>query len=153
MIYILIILGIILADQLSKWLIVSNLALGQSIPILGIFKITYVQNTGAAFSILTNGTFFLIILTVIFLAVIIYCWSKPFMDRYKLAAAVIIGGTLGNFIDRIFRGYVVDFFNFTYFPVFNIADMALCCGVGLIILQIFLDKDGGENGGREADNN
>ena len=75
------------------------------------------------------------------------------MDRYKVAAAVIIAGTLGNFIDRIFRGYVVDFFNFTYFPVFNIADIALCCGVGLIILQIFLDKDGGENGGREADNN
>lgn len=148
--YLFIILAIFGVDQLTKWLVVSNLALGQSIPIVGIFKITYVQNTGAAFSILTGNTVFLIIITIIFLAIAIYCWRKPFMKPYHLAAAVIIGGTLGNFVDRIFRGYVVDFLNFTHFPVFNVADIALCCGVGLFILMIFLDKDEVNDG---AENN
>ncbi len=151
--YIVIILAILGLDQLTKWLVATNLAVGQSIPIIGIFKITYIQNTGAAFSILTGGTVILIILTLIFLVAAIYYWRKPFMEPYRLVASIIIGGTLGNFVDRLCRGYVVDFFNFTYFPVFNIADIALCCGVGLLILQILLSKDGKEDGGTEKTKN
>ncbi|MEG0874921.1 MAG: signal peptidase II [Clostridiales bacterium] len=145
MIYILMIVGILFLDQLTKWLIVANLGLGESIPLIGFFKLTYVQNTGAAFSLFSNGTLFLIILTMVFLGVMVYLWHKPFMKTYKFSVAIIIGGALGNFIDRILHGYVVDFFNFTYFPVFNIADIALCCGVGLLALQIIFDKEGETN--------
>lgn len=151
--YIIIILAILGLDQFTKWLTVSYLAVGESIPVIGIFKITYVQNTGAAFSILSGGTALLIIMTIVVLVVVAYCWRKPFMEPYRLTAAIIIGGTLGNFADRLFRGYVVDFFNFTYFPVFNVADIALCCGVGLFILQMFLDKDNREHEETTEDKN
>lgn len=147
--YIIVILGILGLDQATKWWIVSHFAIGESLTVNGLLQLTYVQNTGAAFSILSNNTLFLIILTFLVLAAVIYFWRKPYIRPYHWVLAVIVGGALGNFVDRLFRGYVVDFFQVTFinFPVFNVADIVLCCGVIFLALKILFGKEA------EADEN
>ncbi|RYM07245.1 lipoprotein signal peptidase [Sporolactobacillus sp. THM7-7] len=138
---------ILLLDQASKWLVVQNMNVGESIPILPrFFYITSLRNTGAAWSILEGQFAFFFIVTVIVLVIVIYYMQKAGRKQPLLGTslAFIIGGTLGNFIDRLFRGEVVDFihvFLFRYsYPVFNLADSSLFIGVGLMI--IYLIKDG-----------
>lgn len=146
MIYYVIALFVIAIDQISKWLIVKNMELGTSIPIIdNVLYITSHRNRGAAWGILENKMWFFYIITVVFVAFIVF-YMKKYAKTDKLlgiSLSLILGGAIGNFIDRVFRQEVVDFIHvyiFSYnYPVFNIADSALCIGVVLIIIQTLLE--------------
>lgn len=140
---------IILMDQLSKYLTRSYLALGQSIDVWGSFlRLTHLQNTGAAFSLsLPNQSYnrcFFIIVSIFATALIIYMLFKALHKLQVWAYGLILGGALGNLIDRIIFGGVTDFVDFDIpdmlgmqrFPVFNIADSAIFCGMVLLIVDI-----------------
>lgn len=146
MMYYLIALVVIAIDQFTKWLIVKNMELGESIPIIdNVLYITSHRNTGAAWGMLKGQMWFFYIITVIFVIGVIYYIQKyGKQDRFLgLSLALILGGAIGNFIDRVWRKEVVDFIHtyiFSYnFPVFNIADSALCVGVALIMIQTLLE--------------
>ncbi len=146
MMYYLIALVVIAIDQFTKWLIVKNMELGESIPIIdNVLYITSHRNRGAAWGILQNQMWFFYIITVIFVIGVIYYIQKyGKQDKFLgLSLALILGGAIGNFIDRVWRKEVVDFIHtyiFSYnFPVFNIADSALCIGVALILIQTLLE--------------
>ncbi len=140
---ILLISTIVLAlDQISKALIDITMKFGQSIPVLkNFFHITYYQNTGAAWGIMNSRTFLLISLTIIILIIIYrYMYSFKQNKRNILAFGLLIGGIVGNLLDRIIFGYVrdfLDFYVFNYdFPVFNVSDMAIVAGIFLLIIAI-----------------
>ena len=146
MIYYVIALFVIAIDRISKWLIVKNMELGTSIPIIdNVLYITSHRNRGAAWGILENKMWFFYIITVVFVVFIVF-YMKKYAKTDKLlgiSLSLILGGAIGNFIDRVFRQEVVDFIHvyiFSYnYPVFNIADSALCIGVVLIIIQTLLE--------------
>ncbi len=136
--------GIVAVDQWTKFLTVANIALYQDVPFLkGIFHFTYVQNTGAAFSSFEGAQWLFALIFAAFTAAIIYDMVKktmPFtlMERWCIAA--IYGGGLGNMIDRLRLGYVVDMIevDFIRFPVFNVADCFICCGCILLLVHLVL---------------
>ena len=137
----------LLIDQLTKWLITSNLKITETISIIpNFFRITYLQNTGGAFSILSKSLPLLIVLTVVILFIIIWIIKKmSVIDTFNIITyGILIGGILGNFIDRIRLGYVIDFLDFNigsyHYPVFNIADIMIV--VSCIILIIKNIKEG-----------
>ncbi|WP_019554165.1 signal peptidase II [Propionispira raffinosivorans] len=132
-------LVIILVDQFSKFYIQSMMNLGMSIPVIPhIFHITYILNPGAAFGILENQRIFFILIGVFILLAAMFFYPRLRQEKFPLKAgsALLLGGAVGNLIDRIQTGYVVDFFDFRIWPIFNIADIAIVCGVGLIIYTI-----------------
>lgn len=135
------------ADQLSKALIVSNLSeTARIVCIPGVVDIVYVENTGAAFSMLSAHTWLLGLVSAAFCAAIaVYMAKMKFADkRYQIIGGMLLGGALGNGIDRIFRGFVVDFIELAFirFPVFNIADIAITLGAVLLVVIITLgDKN------------
>nr|EEK66219.1 Lipoprotein signal peptidase [Bacillus wiedmannii] len=146
MIYYVIALFVIAIDQISKWLIVKNMELGTSIPLIdNVLYITSHRNRGAAWGILENKMWFFYIITVVFVVfIVIYMQKYAKTDKLLgISLGLILGGAIGNFIDRVFRQEVVDFIHvyiFSYnYPVFNIADSALCIGVVLIIIQTLLE--------------
>ena len=143
--YYLIILAVIIFDRISKVYISGNMELNSSNPVIdGIFHITYIQNTGAAFSMLEGHRLFLIALTaLLILGLLVFLVIKGNKEHWslKLALSLIISGGIGNLIDRVMYGYVVDFMDFRVWPIFNIADVSVCVGCGfLIIYIIFFDK-------------
>ena len=134
-------------DQLSKYLIISNLELHESIEIIpGIFNFTYIQNRGAAFgSFDEHRWIFLVLSTVMIVAILAFLfWKKP-QDKLLLASLILItGGGIGNMIDRVCLGYVIDFLDFGAFPnlwmwIFNVADACVCIGAGMLALWMILD--------------
>jgi len=137
---------VIAIDQVSKWIIVKEMELGESIPIIdNVLYITSHRNRGAAWGILENKMWFFYVITVIFVIFILF-YMKKYAKTDKLlgiSLGLILGGAIGNFIDRVVRKEVVDFIHtyiFSYnFPVFNVADSALCVGVALIIIQTLLE--------------
>jgi signal peptidase II len=145
--YYLIALGIIGIDQLTKWIIVKNMALYESIPVIdNFFYITSHRNKGAAWGILQGQMWFFYIVTVI-VVVAVFIYLHKYGRQYILSAiglSFILGGAIGNFIDRIFRQEVVDFFDFYIFgydfPIFNVADSALVVGVALMIIFILFEE-------------
>ncbi|MBU6374725.1 MAG: signal peptidase II [Bdellovibrionales bacterium] len=140
--------ALIFIDQWTKIIILNKFMLGESIPVISsFFNITYVRNTGAAFGFLATAhpsfrvPFFLVI-PVIALVVIGYLFRKlPERDvKTALALSLVMGGAIGNLIDRVRLGYVVDFLDFhwklqAHFPAFNVADSAICVGVALMMLD------------------
>ncbi|KGP71395.1 signal peptidase II [Pontibacillus yanchengensis] len=145
--YYLIAIGIIALDQLTKWIIVKSMALGEQIPVIEPFLyITSHRNTGAAWGILQGQMWFFYIITVIVIGAVIYYIQQYAKTNALIGVALgfILGGAIGNFIDRIFRKEVVDFVD-TYignydFPIFNVADSALVVGVGLVFIATILDE-------------
>lgn len=146
--------AIVAIDQITKLKIVESFTLGESFNVLpGLFSLTYVRNNGAAFGILAQShpefriPFFLAV-PVIALAVIAHLFRKLGPQDRKLAFALslVIGGALGNFIDRARLTFVVDFLDFywgvNHFPAFNVADSAICVGVALLMLDLAFQKDG-----------
>ena len=133
MLYILAIALCVAADQAVKLYVVSHLGLSEPAPLLpGIVELFYIQNTGGGFSILTNHTQLLTILTAAVMAVIAFLLVKKVFP-HPLAMwtlTLILGGGLGNLADRVRLGYVVDMFNFQFmnYPVFNVADILVVCG-------------------------
>jgi signal peptidase II len=133
-------------DQLTKWTIVKNMSLGESIPVIDeVFYITSHRNRGAAFGILQDQRYFFIIITLAVVGAVVYYMQKHAADKLlKFALALVLGGAIGNFSDRLIRGEVVDFLNVYIgnydFPIFNVADSALVIGVGLIFIQSFMES-------------
>ncbi|MGI6555975.1 MAG: signal peptidase II [Pseudoramibacter sp.] len=130
-------------DQIVKALAVRFLAPVTTVPIIPrVFHLTYIENTGAAFSIFAGKSIFLIVLTSALIAVLIWLLvSLPKTKAYltmNTAFALVIGGAVGNLIDRIRLGYVVDFFDFRLigFAIFNVADCFVVVGCALIMIQV-----------------
>ena len=137
----------IIIDQLTKFLVVKYMTIGQSISIIDHFLyITSHRNEGAAWGILQGKMLFFYVVTFIVIGVVILWIRRLDVKKEKLlviALSLILGGAIGNFIDRVMYQHVVDFINtyiFGYdFPIFNIADSALCIGVFLMAVDAFLD--------------
>jgi signal peptidase II len=141
--------GVVLAlDQFTKILTVRMFELHESHPVIdGLFNLTYVRNYGAAWSILSGHIWLLLLIAVLVVAGTIWKFrylTEGYSERY-LAIFLVFGGVLGNSIDRIWRGAVVDFLDFYiksyHWPVFNVADIAICCGVGIFMLSSLLRKE------------
>lgn len=147
---------LVVLDQVTKYLAMTKIGnrLIQVIP--GLFDFVYVKNTGAAFSILSNSTVILSIISVLFCIGVLIYWilKKPSHVLMKLSLTLLFAGALGNAIDRIIRGFVVDFISTSFidFPVFNVADIAITCGAVLLAIYIiFFDKDE-KNGETDSSN-
>ncbi len=131
---------IFLVDQLVKHLVTGSMHLGESIPVIkGIFHITYVLNPGAAFGMLEHQrwVFILVAVAVVLAAGIFYSRLKKESILLQTGAGLLLGGAVGNLVDRIQTGLVVDFLDFRVWPVFNIADIAICVGAGILILDMW----------------
>ena len=125
-------LVVLAVDQFTKYLVVNHFLVGESVPILeNIIHFTYVRNQGAAFGIMQGQQFIFIIATVaILVAIVIFYKELPlhnFMNRFALG--LVLGGAIGNLIDRVRLGYVIDFIDFRIWPVFNIADSSVIIAV------------------------
>ena len=136
-------LAIVFADQLSKVWIRTNLARGQSLFDIGFLRITHVHNTGAAFGLFTDQSFVLTIVAIVGIAALLFFAllshrSLPFLNSRlgRVALGLVLGGTVGNLIDRICFGYVTDFIDFKFWPAFNIADSAITIGVIILAYSI-----------------
>lgn len=136
-------IGLLIVDQLTKLAVRTNIAVGESVNILGsFFRLTHVENRGAAFSILSGKTVLLIIVTVLVMIIAI-----AYLHKHKglhwmayTSGALIISGGAGNLIDRAVAGHVTDMFDFSIFPpVFNVADIGIVVGCGLFVLYILLE--------------
>ena len=141
-IWLLVILGSVVLDQVSKILVENFLQPVGSITLIdGVFRFTYVRNKGAAFGMLSDNRWvFMIISTVAIIAMLIYLWKFRPKSLWACAAiSMIIGGGIGNMIDRVRLGYVIDFLDFCAFPnlwvwVFNVADAFVCVGGGILFV-------------------
>ncbi|MDD4623908.1 MAG: signal peptidase II [Bacilli bacterium] len=138
---------IAILDQIIKNIIVSNVAFSDSIKVIkNFFYITNINNTGAAFGILQDGGIIFIILSIIALVGLIryVIIDKNIVKLEAISYALVLGGILGNFIDRIMYGYIIDYLDFYFFgynfPVFNLADMCMVIGFMIIIFNMFISK-------------
>ncbi|WP_226578549.1 signal peptidase II [Halobacillus litoralis] len=146
-VYYIVAIAILILDQWTKWLVVTKMNIGQSIPIIeNFFYLTSHRNQGAAWGILQGQMWFFYIITIVVIGFVIY-YLHQYGKQSRFvgtALAFILAGAIGNFIDRIFRKEVVDFANtyiFTYdFPIFNVADSALVIGVIFIMIATFVDE-------------
>lgn len=135
-------------DQITKYFAVALLQGNPSIHLIGNFiRFTYVENRGAAFGILQNQRIFFIISTIVLVAFIIYMivFNKKVTNVTKLTLSLILSGAIGNFIDRLRLGYVIDFVDVRFgdfydFPVFNVADSCLVVGVIVLVILILFNK-------------
>lgn len=144
MYYFLIIIAVIILDQIIKKAVVAAMSLYESIPVIqDIFHITYIHNTGAAFSIMEGRISVLIMLPLVMIigaVIFMLIMRKKGHPVLMTSVALIAGGGIGNLIDRIALGYVVDYLDFRVFPIFNLADIAVCVGCGLLIVYVlFID--------------
>lgn len=143
---------VIVLDQLSKAWIVNHFAFGETLPVLSVFDLVLTHNTGAAFSFLNDAggiqRWLFSIIAIAASAWIVWLLRKHSAQvLFALALSMILGGALGNLIDRLAYGYVVDFLSFHwdehYFPAFNLADSAITCGAFLLIIDGFKEKKHG----------
>lgn len=149
--YLLLSVLLIVVDQVVKFWIVANFNLYDQMEVVPNFlSLTYIRNTGGAFSLLEGQRYFFIIITLVAVAAVIYFLRKYIHESkwLTLGLSLFLAGAVGNFIDRFRLGYVVDMFqlDFVTFPIFNVADMALVVGVGMIFIYIFLDEREKRNG-------
>ena len=139
--------GRFFAWLLTKYIVVQKFDLYESVNVLPVFNLTYVRNYGAAFSFLADHDgwqkYFFILLAIGISLMLAYFMKKNRADQtlQNAAYALIIGGALANMVDRAYNGFVVDFFDFYWdiyhYPVFNVADIAICIGAGLLALDAF----------------
>ena len=139
---------IVAADQITKYLTVANIPLYADVPFIpGVLQLTYVQNTGAAFSSFEGQQWLFALIFIIFTLAILWEYFKkamPFTKVERWLIAAIYAGGVGNMIDRVRLGYVVDMIETTFieFPVFNVADCFITCGSILLLLHlIFFNKE------------
>ncbi len=130
-------------DQFSKIWIRSHLAVGQSLPETGWLRLTHVRNSGAAFGLFQGQSFLLTVIALVGVAVLlVYALAVyhrfPFLDNTltKLTLGLVLGGTVGNLIDRLRFGYVTDFIDFRIWPAFNVADSAIVVGVAIFAYSL-----------------
>lgn len=145
--------GIVIIDQLAKMLVVKNISATDSIHVIPkLFDFVYVKNTGAAFSILSDSTVLLGIISVLFCIGVGAYWyiKKPEHTLLRLTMTLLLAGAFGNAIDRLFRGFVVDFIQtvFMRFPVFNVADISITAGAVLLIIYLLFFDEGNDKDGK-----
>ena len=140
--------GIVAADQFTKYLTVANIALGEKVPFIpGLIRFTYVQNTGAAFSSFEGQQWLFALIFLVFTVLLLWEYRKksmPFSTFERWCIAAIYGGGLGNMIDRVRMGYVVDMIEteFMNFPVFNVADCFITCGcIAMMVSLVLFNKE------------
>ena len=144
---------LIAADQLTKLYVHTRFALGESVPVIqDFFHFTYVRNPGAAFGFLATShpefreTFFLIVPVIAVFVILNILRKVPDHDKLQIVAlSSIFGGAIGNYIDRLRFRYVIDFFDFHWanvwsYPAFNIADMAIVCGIGMLAVIMWKES-------------
>jgi signal peptidase II len=146
--YLAISLLVIASDALTKWLVSQSIDLHEAIPVIpSVFQLVHVRNTGAAFGIGANAESRVVPLLLnagaitVFFVVVVYAFRTAVTDRLlQVALHLILGGAIGNLLDRFRFGYVVDFLDFYirdhHWPAFNIADSAICIGIGLLFLDM-----------------
>lgn len=143
---------VIVLDQISKFFIVQHFANQESLTVLSVFDLALIHNPGAAFSFLSDagGMQRWLFTAIAIIASVSITWLLRKHSTeifFALALSLILGGALGNLIDRISYGYVIDFllfhWNQHYFPAFNLADSAITCGAGLLIWQSLMEKKHG----------
>ncbi|NLY66028.1 MAG: signal peptidase II [Tissierellia bacterium] len=149
MVYFIIVLVIVLLDQISKLAAIKYLKGNRPLVLIeDFFQLYYVENTGAAFGIFKNGRYFFIIVSILVIVFVVLFIIKYFHSltlTMKIALSVFIGGAIGNLIDRIRLGYVVDFLSFKLpwgydFPVFNIADTFIVISTIIIMSMLLFNK-------------
>ncbi|MBR7161417.1 MAG: signal peptidase II [Clostridia bacterium] len=147
LLWILIIVASVILDQVSKMIVVSTMDYNQSIVLIkNIISLRYIHNEGAAFGMLSGHRWIFMVITaaaLIAMPIILYRYRKLHF-LFGLSLSLFIGGAIGNMIDRVFLGYVVDFFEFTFvdFAIFNVADICVVCGaVIMMVYVIFFDKE------------
>lgn len=149
--YLLLIIALVSLDQISKYVITTHIELGSKFEIIrDFFNITYVRNYGAGFSILQNQTYLFYIIGIIAIIVFTYFLLKDKSSSLNKAAyLLIIGGTIGNLVDRIVHVYVIDFLDFYIFgydfPVFNFADCFLTIGCAILIISTLIEDKHAKN--------
>jgi signal peptidase II len=144
---------IALADQLIKWLVQQSMAYGQSVDITPFFNWVHVWNKGAAFSLFADGggwqRYFFIAIAIVVSAVLVKLIRDSHKRTEALAYSMVLGGAFGNVIDRVFRGYVVDYLDFhwqsRHWPAFNLADVFIVLGVAMILVTSFTAEKGAGN--------
>jgi signal peptidase II len=141
-------LVVILADAFTKWIVSTHVELHEAIPVIpNLFQLVHVRNTGAAFGIGANTESHLVPLLLnggaitVFFVVVVYAFRSAASDRLlQVALHMILGGAIGNLLDRFRFGYVVDFLDFYlrdhHWPAFNLADSAICIGIALLFLDM-----------------
>lgn len=146
---------VLIIDQITKYLAI-NLKDGRTISLIGDhLSLVYLENRGAAFGILQNQKWFLMVSSILIIGYLVYFYLKhreSLILLMRLGIGLVLGGAVGNMIDRIFRGFVVDFISYRFpngygFPIFNIADMAVVIGCIVLILSSFQkeEKESGRN--------
>ena len=138
-------------DQWSKYLTVQNISLGETKEFIpGFLSLTHLRNTGAAWSLLEGKMIFFYVITVIVSVVIIYLLIKNYKKSiwYSVGLSFVLAGAIGNFIDRVRLGYVVDMLqtDFMNFPIFNVADSTLVVGVICLFIYLILDEKAAKEG-------
>lgn len=138
-------------DQWSKYLTVQNISLGETKEFIpGFLSLTHLRNTGAAWSLLEGKMIFFYVITVIVSVVIIYLLIKNYKKSiwYSVGLSFVLAGAIGNYIDRVRLGYVVDMLqtDFMNFPIFNVADSTLVVGVICIFIYLILDEKAAKEG-------
>ena len=139
---------VVVLDQAVKAYIRGRMYVGESLPVLkDIFHVTYVQNRGAAFNMMTGAESLLTVLPAALMIFGIWYMEKHKDEHWSLTLAIclIVAGGVGNLIDRLTRGFVTDMLDFRFWPVFNVADVAVCIGAGfLVIYTLFFYGKGKE---------
>lgn len=128
----------VLADQLTKWVVIGQLRLGDAVGVAGLFSIHHVQNTGIAFGLFSNSTTVVIVLTAAAVGGMLLFFARS-AQRHPLlpvSLGLVIGGSVSNLVDRVRLGHVTDFLDFDYWPAFNLADTFIVVGVGLLFASL-----------------
>ena len=128
----------VLADQLTKWVVSSQLGLGDAVAMLGPFSIHHVHNTGIAFGLFSNSTTVVIVLTAAAVGAMLLFFARA-AQRHPLlpvSLGLVIGPSVSNLVDRVRLGHVTDFRDFDYWPAFNLADTFIVVGVGLLFASL-----------------
>ena len=127
-------------DQLVKHFVLISMYFGESIPVIpGVFHITFVLNPGAAFGMLEHQRWIFVAVAILVVALVLLFYRRLQQESLitRMGTGLLLGGAIGNLVDRIQSGLVVDFLDFRVWPVFNIADIAICGGAAMIILDMW----------------
>jgi signal peptidase II len=138
-------IGLLIADQVTKALVVADLAVGQRVSVIGdVVQVWHAQNRGAAFSLFQGGTIVFLVVSVLSVGLVAY-FQRALRERspwLHVVLGMVLGGTLGNLVDRLRQGYVTDWLSIglgdTRWPTFNIADASVVIGIGILVLYLVL---------------
>ena len=134
---------VVIVDQITKALIRGNLRLHESVPDDGFFRFTYTTNTGAVFGVFSDQTFIMTIASFVGVGILLYFYhSHSGSERLvRLSLGLLLGGAIGNLIDRIWLGRVTDFIDVGPWPIFNLADSAIVIGIAILVVVFLFEKE------------